>query len=485
MNQRAIALSLVLFLCLSLVLIFLPDRNFIGLGSLLFGLGAAWPVFSLLRFSPEGWKAKETDAFFSIPHWRLSGVCIHDELLLGPESIQGDLLLPGGTYPVSRIRSLPGGVLLCAALAATYEHVPQKDEIAALFPEMNLAPSQFRSRFPYLRTLHLSSLPGQVVQDGSGERVFFCIDSRNNDRIRFMHSCQLVQSEGKIRELGLDEKRQLLDLTEHAVLLFTGLPRGNQVDSLTFLGALSLRHVQRFDAQVLADIRALENSGTEVFLPHPLQASQELAVPASPIPVHAAGKHDLVLEKESMHGVSLQEAVEQVSLYRKIRSRLFLYYAVFVLWISMLAVLSPLPGPAVLPFVLLPLIFPFLLRRHRLRTVPQAASLHTFPFVLAVLIPDVLILFLLVLFTASPVWHRSVIFHMLMLTLLECAYLPHVFLSLPFPSGRFLLFLFVSLLIVIPAAVFVCQMEGVFSVLLAALFGLLRLIIGLRKSSRP
>ena len=166
MNQRAIALSLVLFLCLSLVLIFLPDRNFIGLGSLLFGLGAAWPVFSLLRFSPEGWKAKETDAFFSIPHWRLSGVCIHDELLLGPESIQGDLLLPGGTYPVSRIRSLPGGVLLCAALAATYEHVPQKDEIAALFPEMNLAPSQFRSRFPYLRTLHLSSLPGQVVQPG-------------------------------------------------------------------------------------------------------------------------------------------------------------------------------------------------------------------------------------------------------------------------------------------------------------------------------
>ena len=484
MNQRFLAIILVFFLCLSLVLVLFPDRGLVEVGCILFGLTAAYPVFSLLRFSPKGWKAKQTSPLLSILHPRISGVCIPEELLLGPVSIQGDLILPGGTYPVSRIRSLPDGVLLSAALAATYEHMPQKDDIAALFPEMNLAPAQFQSRFPFLRTLHLSSIPGQVVQDGTGERVFFCIDSSKDDRIRFMHNCQLVQNEGKTRELELDEKRQLLDLSAHAVLLFTGIPHGNQVDRLTLLGAVSFRHVQSFDSRILSDIRSLESRETEVFLAHPLQGADGVSLGACPVPVHEAGNHTVILERESEQGLSLDEAVEQIQLCRKTTVRLFFHHGLFVVWLSVLASLSSLPGPAALPFFLIPLIFPFFLRRHIVRTIPSAPSDFRIIFLLLSAAVDILIIFLLFLFGEDSVWQRAIIFHMLMGTVLECACLPHCFLALPFPSWRFLLFLFLALLIVTPAAAYFCHVEGVFCVLLAALFGLSRLILALRKSSR-
>ena len=311
MNQRFLAIILVFLLCLSLVLVLFPDRGLVEVGCILFGLTAAYPV--------------------------RAGAAEHRPL---------------------RRRHIgktdaPDGVLLSAALAATYEHMPQKDDIAALFPEMNLAPAQFQSRFPFLRTLHLSSIPGQVVQDGTGERVFFCIDSSKDDRIRFMHNCQLVQNEGKTRELELDEKRQLLDLSAHAVLLFTGIPHGNQVDRLTLLGAVSFRHVQSFDSRILSDIRSLESRETEVFLAHPLQGADGVSLGACPVPVHEAGNHTVILERESEQGLSLDEAVEQIQLCRKTTVRLFFHHGLFVVWLSVLASLSSLPGPAALcaPFL--------------------------------------------------------------------------------------------------------------------------------------
>lgn len=483
MKRYRNSIILISILCFSLILLFLSNRILQGFGVLLFGLALSYPVYSSLRYAPDGWKAQNTDTPFSLFGPQTPAICISEELIKGRLAPDGDLLLPGGTYPVSRIRSLPGGVLLCASIAATYEHTKAAEEILALFPEINIDPEQFRRRFPPLRILHLASVTGQVVQDGLGERVFFSVDSRDSNRIRFMQHCRLIQSEGTARELDEAEKRQLLDPPVRAILLFTGVPHGSQVDSLTFLGSLALKHFQHLDDMVLADIRYLENRGHEVFLAHPLQAAQDTAVPACPVAVHEPGAHTLIMEKTSPDAPSLREAVEQMLVFGATLKRLFWFHTAFILAIVLLMILSPLPSLLAVPLLGLPLVFPWMFRHQVLHTLPACPSRSSVFFAYLIFLLDSVLIFLLIVLTGSPEWLKSVLFHMLMLSFLYSCFLPYACLRQNFTSLRFFLLFLGSLLVLSLTAWMVVGLEGIFSVLLAGLAGLLLLVSGLVRTS--
>ncbi len=484
LNQYRKPIVLISILCLSLALLLFGSRLFQGIGLFLFGLAISYPVYSALRFAPDGWEIRSTLDSVSLPPSKAPSICISEDLIKGPLETEGDLILPGGTFPVSRIRSLPGGVLLCAAIAATYDHTSAAEEIRSLFPQMNLDPEQFHHRFSLLRILHLSSVAGQVVQDGRGERVFFCVDSEDSNRIRLMQHCRFMQTEGTPKEMEEAEKRQFLDPPSHAVLLFTGVPRGSQVDGLTFLGALSLKRIQRFDTSVLSDIRFLESKGLPVSLAHPLQAAVDTVLPPSPVPVRAADQHAFYLERRSDNASSLRDAVEQVLLFRSSVTRLFWFHTAFILAITLLMFFSPLPAVLALPFLGLSLIFPWLFHQHKLHTVPDSPSGLSIFFTFLIVLLDNLLVFLLVFYTNSSAWQQSVVFHMFMFSFLYCSYLPYACLHHRFPSLRFLLLFCGAFLALAFAAWMICGLQGVFSIGLASLAGLLLLAVGLRDGSR-
>ena len=483
-RMKAAALPLIILAVSLLIVLFAPSSVLKVAGFLLTGLSLGCLVLSGTCFSPSGWQVREEDSPSGLLFARQFSLCIDGDLLKDVPRTEGDLILTGGTYPVSRIRSLPGGALLSAALATTWEECPNPKTVSSLFSDMNIDPVQFSRQFPFLRTLHLSSVSGRVVQDGNGERVFFNMESSSPDSIRFLQHCRLIQDGVKIRDMQDSEKRELPDLPPHTLLLFTGVPKGNQVDRLTFLGALSLRNVQRLRRDVLSDIRELEADGHEVFLEYPLQAAPDIALQEAPIPVHAADAHAVFLHRipECTDAVSLREAGKQALLFRCCRKRAFLIYACFALAASVLLSFTTVHAAFMLPFLMLPLLAPLVFHSHSLPSPSPFPAPRHIVYIGIVYLLDALLILLPAFLIGMHLWQQSLILHLLVLSLASGILFLLFWAPSLFPSLLFTLMYMLCTLALAAGGYFFCGLEGTFAVLLGALCGLLLLLSGSQRS---
>ena len=486
-SERSVPRFLFL-LPVGLVCLFLPWSLLRLLGLLLLSFSLPFLVFYLIRPQPQGYVVTGPTLHESVlPDHYLTSVCVDPELFKGSIETRGILHLPSGSYPAGRIRSLPDGVLMCAALAATWDTSDHAKELYELFPSMNLDPASFRSHFSYISSIEYAEMPGVVVRDGKGERAFFLFERRLTqpeeaayDRTLVLETCTHLQDRGTTRPMEAEDRTKLQQLPMDTLLLLVADYAEGEVSQVTYLGALEIQLVQSLHPDAVHMQHVLSERGIELFSTSPMQPSGHALLPVDPIPVHPLEQHSVSFAKTAGSQTPLLSAILSMEGMLASLDRLRLLEVALLACLSLMLWRSGLGPIPTLSFLLIPLLAPVYLIRSAPRSLPVFSFLrHTLPSAL-VLAADLILQLILMNHSAPPLWPMTVLFHALTLAL-GMNWILFFLLRPSQASRRHRLILAICAFLLLgtvgASAYVLCGIRGIFQVLLSLLALLLILLL--------
>ncbi|MBR2288479.1 MAG: hypothetical protein IJ865_09550 [Clostridia bacterium] len=382
-------------LLFSLILACLPLPYLALLGLVL--LSFALPLLFLtgMHVHPQGMDLRYLGAY---PPFRLltphddQRLMVEERLLLGDTSWAGEILLPEGTCEVSRIRSLPQGILLSAALCIACDTLPSPDSLRSLFPEMNLHESRFRRQYPVLSSAELCGQKGVIVRDGNSARAYFLIESGDAQvREAFLTPSLCVPEKGRVRAIRDHELSFYSELPQDCLLCFTA---NADLTQLTLLGAVRIHLRQALNASIVSHAQRLQAQGIEVFTGSPLSVPESVEMEPSPLPCHSPGNCLSLAVTEAFpdNEDALMHAVQHAGMQTGVLCHFALFYALAGLFLAFSAWNMHLPVP-IGPLLLL---IPYLWRiphmtRPRAECMPDTGNALRLYLSLVPLLTDLLI----------------------------------------------------------------------------------------------
>ena len=454
--------------------VFLPIRALALIGLLLLAFLVPWLLLSGFCPALPGWEMSYHGqwpvARFLTPH-PSGAICIETDLIKGPVSIEGTLVLSEGAFPASRLRSLPSGILLSGAVCATADLAPDPQALSVILPEMGLNADQFRVHFPVVDTIRFKGQEGRLIRDGKELRAYFLVTGLSEgDLLRFLAETRQILDQGKPRRLTRRDMDMLLELSEQTLLYFTARVQDRQLKELTVLGGLFLRKVQAYQEDVCKDIEALSAQGREVFTQWPLTGDDGALLPPSPVPRHAADDC-LMLRKTGKEAAGLLEAANTEKAFSRFCLFLYGFSVLLLASVALYVHLSGLPHPAGLVLLALPFAYLFFSGSRRAMTIPA----HPVR-LLAVLLALVLANLGVALIVIGASWPPALL-HSLSLGCILAVCLPCLTGELTLRSGRIFRIAALAFLILALLGWITAGLSGLFLILLNLLFYLALILI--------
>ena len=333
-----------IFLILSLLLLAIPLPVLGPLSALLLGI-----LFLFIRLrdhanlpGEKGW------AFTSPIPWvqALRGFAVPQSFFLRGQQLEGVLHVGNEEYPASRLRSLPSGAMLCAALTLMAEDTHDSASLQALLSQLRIQRSQFRKQYPYLSETEVWGVHGSCFRDGSQHRTFFLTDADSlEQRDILLSHCTHIMVGSQVQPLTDEERLSLRALPRQAILFFTALESELPLQ-LTYLGGLTL-HVVDVPCQEAIDVATARCGSDFPVYALPLEGTgyQPVQIVAPQIPLTSDPSH-LLMAAETGAPADFSDAMASEIARRTGRHAFFVSAAGLLGAFSLLSLLtgSYLPG---------------------------------------------------------------------------------------------------------------------------------------------